>query len=108
MDDRDERAAKNETLLRAANREIELANRELGEGPDSEMEALCECGSAQCDAMVTLTMAEYERAHSQADRFVVLPGHEDPAIEHVVERRDGYLVVDKFGGAEGIAERRND
>jgi hypothetical protein len=107
VDDRDKRAAKNETLLRAANREIELASAELGEGADSAMEALCECGDAQCDGVVPLTIAEFQRAHSEADRFIVLPGHEDPAIEHVVERRDVYLVVDKFGEAEEIAERHN-
>jgi hypothetical protein len=29
------------------------------------------------------------------DRFIVLPGHEDPEVEVVVERQDGYLVVSK-------------
>jgi hypothetical protein len=41
------------------------------------------------------------------DRFVLVPGHEDPQIERVVERSEGYVVVDKrpeaepFVGADG-------
>jgi hypothetical protein len=51
-----------------------------------------------------LTVAEYDGIHSQDDRFVVVPGHENPQIESVVERRATYFVVDKFGEAEEIAE----
>jgi hypothetical protein len=51
-----------------------------------------------------LTVAEYDGAHSQDDRFVVLRGHESAQIERVVEQRAGYLVVDKFGEAEDIAK----
>jgi hypothetical protein len=52
-----------------------------------------------------LTAARYEGAHAQDDRFVVLPGHESPEIERVVEEHADYLVVDKFGEAEDIAEQ---
>jgi hypothetical protein len=37
---------------------------------------------------------------AQADRFVVVPGHESPVIEHVVRRSDRYVVVDKVAGVE--------
>jgi hypothetical protein len=47
---------------------------------------------------------EYEAAHAQRDRFVVAPGHEDERLERVVERNRRYLVVEKFGEAERIAE----
>jgi hypothetical protein len=104
MDQRDERIAKNETVFRAANREIEQADREGGAGPDQLIEVLCECGRQGCGGVITLTLADYEGVHSQADRFVVLQGHESPEIEKVVEERAGYLVVDKFGEAENIAE----
>jgi diaminopimelate decarboxylase len=40
----------------------------------------------------------------ERDRFVVAPGHEDEQLERVVERDERYLVVDKFGEAERIAE----
>jgi hypothetical protein len=104
MDERDERIAKNETMFRAANREIEQAEQEGGAGPDQPIEVLCECGRQACGGMIALTVADYDSVHSQADRFVVLRGHESPEIEKVVEERAGYLVVDKFGEAENIAE----
>ena len=53
---------------------------------------------------VDLTLAEYEDTHAQRDRFVVAPGHKDDQLEHVVERNERYLVVDKFGEAERITE----
>jgi hypothetical protein len=54
-----------------------------------------------------LTVADYDGVHSQADRFVVLRGHESAEIEKVVEERAGYLVVDKFGEAEDIVEEES-
>jgi hypothetical protein len=103
MDARDERIAKNEAVFRAANREIEQADKETGD-PDGVLEVLCECGQEGCSGMIRLTVAEYDGVHVQDDRFVVLAGHENPEIESVVERRSEYLVVDKFGEAEEIVE----
>jgi hypothetical protein len=107
MDERYERIAKNETVFRAANRELEHADQEEGAGPDQPIEVLCECGRQECGGVITLTVADYDGVHSQADRFVVLRGHESTEIENVVEERAGYLVVDKFGEAEDIAERES-
>ena len=50
---------------------------------------ICECGEDGCSATVELTLGEYDDSHSQRDRFVVAPGHEDERIEHVVERTTG-------------------
>jgi hypothetical protein len=99
---RDERAAKNETMFRAVNREIEDAAEAAG---DQDLEVLCECGRDGCRGLIELTVSDYDRVHGQRDRFVVLPGHETAEIENVVERTDRYIVVDKFGEAEDIAER---
>jgi hypothetical protein len=104
MDERHERIAKNETVFRAANREIERAEQEVGGGTDRPIEVLCECGREGCSGVITLTVAEYDGVHSQDDRFIVVGGHESPEIERVVEERAGYLVVDKFGEAEEIVE----
>ena len=104
MDEQHERIAKNETVFRAANREIERAEQEAGGGTDQLIEVLCECGRNGCSGLVTLTVAEYDGVHSQDDRFVVLRGHESDEIERVLEERAGYLVVDKFGEAEDIAK----
>lgn len=104
MDKRHERIAKNEEVFRAVNLEIKHAEQESGGETDQLIEVLCECGRNGCSGVITLTVAEYEGAHSQDDRFVVLRGHETTEIEGVVEERASYLVVDKFGEAEDIVE----
>lgn len=104
MDERQERIAKNETVFRAANREIAQADKEAGGGTDEVLEVLCECGRPGCSGVITMTVGDYDSVHSQEDRFVVLLGHESTEIERVVEERAGFLVVDKFGEAEDIAE----
>ena len=104
MDPRLERIAKNEAVFRATNREIERVDQESGGAIDGALEVVCECGRDPCSAVITLTVSEYHSAHSQKDRFVVVPGHQSEEIERVVEDREAYLVVDKFGEAEEIAE----
>lgn len=103
MNARDERIAKNEAVLRAANRELEQADKEVG--GDGVLDVLCECGQEGCSGVISMAIAEYDSLHAQDDRFVVVPGHENPEIETVVDRRESYLVVDKFGEAEEIAEK---
>jgi hypothetical protein len=102
VDARSKRLAENETMFRAVNREIERAGEELGA---RELQVLCECGRPDCSGTIELLASEFERIHNEKDRFVVLPGHATAAVERIVEENDGYLVVDKFGEAEEIAER---
>lgn len=104
MDPRLERIAKNEEVFRAANRELERAEEDLGPAADGVLEVLCECGREGCKGIIKLTMSDYNTVHSQEDRFVVLPGHQTAEIERVVEDRGDYVVVDKFGDAEEIVE----
>jgi hypothetical protein len=104
VDARNERAARNEAMFRTVNRELEQATREAGAGPADELEILCECGDEGCSALLTLTINEYDEIHRQADRFVLVPGHENPEIERVVARKELYFVVDKVGEAEEIVE----
>ena len=41
-----------------------------------------------------MSTAEYEWLRQNPRRFVVLPGHEAPAVEQVVEHFDGYVIVE--------------
>jgi hypothetical protein len=104
VDARQERAARNEAMYRAVNRQIEQESRDAGSGPGDELEILCECGSEGCNEVIALTIREYDEAHREPDRFVVVQGHDDPEIERVVSRSKNYVVVDKFGEAEKIVE----
>jgi hypothetical protein len=88
-------------MFRAVNREIEQASADAG---DRELEVLCECGRDGCRGLIRLTVAEYDRIHAERDRFVVLPGHATAAVERILEETDRFLVVDKIGEAEEIAE----
>lgn len=104
MDFREQRVAKNEAMHRAVNREIENVAQGLGERDGDTIEVLCECGQPGCTSLLSLSIRDYDRVHDQRDRFIVAPGHMDPDLERVVEEADRYLVVDKFGEAEGTAE----
>lgn len=55
----------------------------------------CECFAVGCGTNVQVTKEELERVHAHPSRFVVFPGHVDPAIEKVVETHQRYWVVEK-------------
>jgi hypothetical protein len=108
VDPREEHTARNEALLREVNERIHEVGERLQVLPDNgELEFRCECGRADCQEFVSMTASEYERVRADNDRFAVVPGHDDPEIERVVTRTDGYLIVDKrpevepFVGADG-------
>jgi hypothetical protein len=48
---------------------------------------------------VQLSLKDYERLRSEPTHFGVIPGHELPDVERVVERHDHYFVVEKEGEA---------
>jgi hypothetical protein len=90
-----DRAEKNEEAFKAHN-ERRAAIEEAGHVPEGEpVPFACECDDAGCVTAIELPLGEYERVVKPVDRFVVALGHEDPAVEVVVERRDTYLVVSK-------------
>jgi hypothetical protein len=105
VDERGKRIGQNEVVFREVNERL----RELGEGFSlvSEVaEFVCECGDSGCAERIQLPLSEYERVRSDAKWFVVVPGHELPEYEKVVEKKDGYTIVEKLpGGPAGIAIR---
>jgi hypothetical protein len=66
---------------------------------------LCECGSGRCSEPIALSKDDYEQLRRVPTHFAVLPGHEIPDVEQVVERHDGFLVVEKFGESANAAAR---
>lgn len=103
MDARETRLAKNETLFREINERVnELAARH---GSDGHVYTyFCECSNPDCTLQIELTNATYEGVRAHSARFFVAPGHELPEIESVVERADGWWVVEKQDEAAEIAE----
>jgi len=89
---RDRRLTENELLFRGAN---EAAARQTLRGDvPTELDVVCECTDRDCRQPLTMPTAEYEWLRHDPRRFVVLPGHEAPAVEQVVERFDGYVIVE--------------
>jgi hypothetical protein len=94
---------RNEALFRGVNERIEDVGTALAPD-DVPMEFLCECDDRDCVEKVSATRAEYEAIRAVATNFVVLPGHEDPGVEHVVQQTERFLVVEKEGQAALEAE----
>ena len=104
MDARAERIGRNEDLFRKVNDQIEGVNEAFGVFTGT-MSVLCECGKIECIEQIELTLDAYRELRTDPTRFAVKPGHELPDVESVVERHEGYLVVQKDeGGPAKLAE----
>ena len=101
-DDLQERLGANEAVFREINEGIERGHWPGEE--DSPVSFRCECARLGCNDLIELSPREYERVRSNPRRFIVLPGHERLEIELVVERRSGYLIVEKLSQAAEKAE----
>lgn len=102
-DARARRIALNEAQFRDINESLRDGLEQLTRLPD-ELEMVCECGHLECRRTVPVGPAAYERVRANARRFLVVPGHEMPDVERVVERHDAYLVVEKVAEGARIAE----
>jgi hypothetical protein len=105
--DRAERIARNEARWRELNAELERGLESISRDPDERAAFVCECGRPNCAEMVKLPLDAYQHAHRDDKHFVVLPGHEFPEAERVIDEGDGYLVVEKrdIGAVPDIVDR---
>jgi hypothetical protein len=100
MDERMERAARNEALFRDVNERVA----EAAEGFHLELfDALCECHDPACMTPIRITVPEYEALRAHPARFALVDGHEEPGLEEVVERNERFVVVAKLGGGADLA-----
>jgi hypothetical protein len=105
MDDRRRRLARNEAAFREVNERIESLNRGIAAISDQSMQIVCECGDLHCGRQLRIDIPAYERVRADSACFIVIPGHDDPTVEHIVEETKGYHVVRKdAGGAQQVAE----
>jgi hypothetical protein len=86
--------SRNSALFRQVNaRILEVSG---GWGSASEpIGFLCECGDEDCTAVVTITVEEFRSVAGVPNRLLVLRGHDAPEVDAVVERVNGYLIVDR-------------
>ena len=103
--DRDERAARNQSLFREINERIESLNEGFGPRSTSE-EWICECANDTCTERVAMAIVEYEAVRQNGATFFVAPSGEHvwADVEKVIMRSDRYWIVEKFGDSGKLAE----
>jgi hypothetical protein len=98
------RVGLNESIFRQVNEQIESLNQGFGADLPT-LTLICECADGECTDRIDIATSEYEQVRSDPRRYVVVPGHELPEFESVVESRKGYDVVQKRPGeAAELAE----
>jgi hypothetical protein len=103
--DRHERIGLNEAVFREVNERITDLADEFGL-QNQPLDLVCECGDPACIERITMSRQAYEELRSDPTHFAVYPGHEEPDVEDVVARREGYDIVRKHEGEPAeIAER---
>lgn len=98
-----QRAAQNVEVFRHANEGIEAAGRQ--HQVSGSVPFHCECGAASCFHTFEIPPARYAAIVRERYHFVVIPGHEEPRIERVVESETGFFVVEKIGEARDQIDR---
>ena len=107
MDDRARRIGENEALYRSINEKIEGLNETFGTIAES-MTVVCECGQLGCAEQIELDVPMYEQVRADPTLFVIVPGHETPDVEDVVEQHEGFDVIRKHPGEEAELARETD
>ena len=90
MPSREERLAANEARFREINESAQPQRESHGTG-----RFVCECADQGCMAWIEMTADEYAAVRAHPRRFVIVPTHEVPDIETIVERHPGFFVIEK-------------
>ena len=90
---RAERLALNEAAYRVANERM-LGWEERHADGEPEL-YLCECATLRCPERISLSREQYEAVRANPRHFFCAPGHEVHDVEAVIERHDGYYVIEK-------------
>lgn len=87
-----ERLARNQALFREVNERL----LELTDGfRNGSIQFICECSQEDCTETLTLSQERYESVRAHSTFFVVATGHEILEVEKVIDRNDGYTIVQK-------------
>ena len=102
-DEREARAARNESLFRVVNEKLVAMNEALANVSETFVIA-CECADTTCIEMLDIRPDDYLSVRAEPRWFIVLPGHVVADVERVIREADGYVVVEKIGTAGEVAE----
>ncbi|HEV7132386.1 MAG TPA: hypothetical protein VGN27_01485 [Gaiellaceae bacterium] len=84
--------ARTEALFRDVNERI-AENAERFNADTTQF--VCECANPDCTHRLEASLDEYEDVRADGATFMLKPGHEHADIERVIERRDGFHIVEK-------------
>lgn len=93
MSPREERAIRNEELFREVN--LTIARLEERHDTGELLPLVCECSQTGCAVAIEVDMATFASVRKQPLQFLIASGHEKLDVESIVERRKGYLIVEK-------------
>jgi hypothetical protein len=99
------RAAQNELVFRTVNEQI-LSITERFASLLADVDVVCECADPACVSTIRIATSTFANVRATKETFIVLPGHERPDVEHVVEQTRHYVVVGKAAQAVTDAESR--
>jgi hypothetical protein len=106
MDEREARVARNESISREINEQLEDA--QASAGSETFLRLVCECGQQQCDQLLALTVHEYEEIRDDPRRFAVARDHVLPDVELVVRETERFTVVEKREGTPALVAEELD
>jgi len=95
MPPREAREIRNEALFREVNAHIAELEERVGMEPAELLPLLCECARTSCSVPIEVDPLTFDRVRGNPLRFLVARGHEQLDVESVIERRPGYLIVEK-------------
>ena len=95
------RMRQNEELMEELNRRMERMLEEIREDEeetdaDAPIAFLCECSHVDCRERVHLEPSVFDRIHKDPDVFILVPGHEIPDVERIVDQMGDFLIVRKL------------
>ena len=103
QNEREVRAAHNESLFRSVNERLEELN-EAFASVTRTFTIACECADAKCVTMLEIAPTDYKAVRADPHQFIVLHGHVLPEIEVIARESKDYVVVEKTGLAAEVAE----
>ena len=97
-----ERLVRNQLVFREVNDRIREVTQGLGI-PDP-IDFICECSREDCTETVALAVEEYDGVRSSPTLFVIVPGHETPQVEQVVDANERFSLVEKIKHADKVID----
>jgi hypothetical protein len=98
MSENQRRKAANEAVFREVNERIESLRHVFSAVEHQPLNIVCECDRIECAERLSVAADVYEETRSDSALFLVRPGHEDGAVEDVVDTGGDYIIVRKRPG----------